>query len=102
MKYYLINFKGDDCVVACKLDETNNLLVQHYSNKGYSSNILDPDDLSVGISDIKYSMDEGHFTCSYKRENKKDSAYPNYSDLNDEFYLLIAKGELFLGGKKTE
>ena len=68
--------------------------MQHYYNKGHTPTILDPSNPSVGISGQNYALNQGAFTCSFKRDIKKDASLPNYFDLSKQFYALSAKGPL--------
>ncbi len=91
-------FKGDDNVIICKLLEDKGF-VQHAFNKMKSApSYLVPYKKSIGISNVKISFINGILTCSFDRI-KKNPGVAGYYDLNNQYYLLLAKGKT-VNGKK--
>lgn len=97
---FKIKLKGDDCVVACKYITNGNSIVQHYFNVDKEPEILESSYPTVGISEALVSLKDGYLTCSFKRE-KKNSISSRYFDLNNPYFLMIAKGNLDSNSKKN-
>lgn len=80
--------------MICKLTINNELFVQVYYNDNPYPSIIDENNLSDGISDPAYTLNQGVFTCSFKRIIKNDMYPTKYFDLNNEYYAFLAKGLL--------
>ncbi|RNA13343.1 ferric-chelate reductase 1 [Brachionus plicatilis] len=86
---------GEDCVVMCKYSTSGRSSIEHYYNprKEKTSEVLDPDNRSIGLTQSSVTIDDNFLTCSFKRlksiENERD-----YFDLNEMYYLLMVKGYL--------
>lgn len=88
--------KGNDSVVACKYNTENDLKIHNYFNPGQiDPELIDSKDPSSGLSDIKIINDKGLLICSFKRDISKN--IENFFDLNQNYYLLMAKGDLEKG-----
>ena len=84
---------GDDTVVMCKYNSNGNSLIQHYYNVGKKSEVLANSNPTVGISQPSVSLQDGFLSCSFKRQ-KKNSISSRYFDLNNPYYLMLARGLL--------
>ena len=83
-------FKGNDDVVVCKYSKTNTTIERYFNvDKLPSARKLN----KIGISNEKIAFDNGSLICSFRRV-KYISEVKKYFDLNYEYYLLVAKGEL--------
>ncbi len=83
-----MNKKGDDGVVNCT---NSGNYVSHSYNEGKSPRLLDSANPTIGITNINVRMDGGNLICSFTRENNLVSK-ANYFDLNNKYYLLLARG----------
>ena len=81
---------GDDDVVVCKT--TNQ--VSHYRTIGHVEPVLlNPFEPAIGLSNMKIESDRGWLICSFTRLNKLENE-PNYFDLNNNYHVLAAYGNL--------
>ncbi|RNA13986.1 ferric-chelate reductase 1 [Brachionus plicatilis] len=91
---------GNDSVVACKYNTENDLKIHNYFNPGQiDPELIDSKDPSSGLSDIKIINDKGLLICSFKRDISKN--IENFFDLNQNYYILMAKGDLEKDGLLT-
>ena len=81
---------------VCKLSRTNS--IEHLHNEGKSEPLpIDAANLLIGYSNVKVLFENGVLTCSFTRA--KTGAYPDkYFDLNQNFYILTATGNLDSNG----
>jgi hypothetical protein len=71
--------------------------VEHAYNKGKTGpTFLISYKKSIGLSNVKISFINGILTCSFDRIKKMPSV-GNYFDLNNQYYLLLAKGKTING-----
>lgn len=68
--------------------------VENYFNPGQITPILiDSNQPSLGLSEINITSNQGYLICSFKRtKNLKESS--KYFDLNEKYFLFIAKGNI--------
>jgi len=93
---------GDDCVCLCKL--VNNVpTVEHFYNSGKSRpSLLDAAKPSVGIIGSSVKVENGVITCSFPRAKSTNTiarqlSVPNYFDINNQYYILHARGPIVNG-----
>ena len=93
--FNVFKFKGNDCVVMCQHDLTQNITkIEHYFNTDESKpNVLDPTDPTVGLTNAEISVSNGFLTCKFSRV-KQNSQVKNYFDLHNNFYILGANGPI--------
>ena len=86
---------GEDCVVMCKYNQDGRSSVEHYYNprKEKISEVLNPNNRSIGLSLSTIKMDDNFLTCSFTRL-KSIKNVREYYDLNNLYYLLLVKGYL--------
>ena len=84
--------KGDDNVILCRLLNDKGFVEQAYNKKKTVPSYLIPYRKSIGISNVKISFINGILTCSFDRV-KKIPSVGGYYDLNNQYYLLLAKGK---------
>lgn len=82
----------------CKNHKDGRFSVEHYYNNYNNPEVLYIPDPSVGISSSKVKREDHSLVFSFKR-SVKNSSVTNYFDLNNPYYLLMAKGELSDGNK---
>lgn len=85
--------KGSDDVALCKITSAGIGSVEHYYNFGKSPRLLDSSNPSIGFSNTSVTYIDGIFTCSFTRV-KTISNVANYFNLNSQYYLLTARGNL--------
>ncbi len=85
-------------MVACKLTKDNTLLVESLYNQNFSPLTIDTNDLSISTSEQSYVLDQGIFTCRFKRDIKNDLNPEKIFDLNNEYFALLATGPLSATG----
>ena len=82
--------KGNDDVVVCKYSNSNTTIERYFNiDKLPFARKLN----KIGVSNEKIAFVNGSLICSFRRV-KYISQVKNYFDLNNEYYLLVAKGEL--------
>lgn len=88
--------KGNDSVAMCKLDKmTNKSTIETYYNNYHSPpDIVNSTDRNLGLSAISVSFINGLLTCSFQRQIRNDSFGEKFYDLNQMYYLLVAKSVL--------
>ena len=84
--------------MACKLTKDNTLLVESLYNQNYSPITIDTNDLSISTSEQSYVLDQGIFTCRFKRDIKNDMYPDKIFDLNNEYFAFLATGPLAPNG----
>ena len=84
--------------MACKLTTDNTLLVESLYNQNFSPTTIDTNDLSISTSEQSYVLDQGIFTCRFKRDIKNDMYPEKIFDLNNEYFALLATGPLSASG----
>ena len=90
-------FMGDDNVCLCKISSSKMSIENYYNSKAYKEPILlDVNHPSIGFSNIKLSLQDDVFTCSFTRENFI-SNISNYFSMNNNYYLLFASGKITNG-----
>ena len=90
-------FMGDDNVCLCKISSSKMSIENYYNSKAYKEPILlDVNHPSIGFSNIKLSLQDDIFTCSFTRENFI-SNISNYFSMNNNYYLLFASGKITNG-----
>lgn len=91
--------KGDDCVVVCKYFVNGSYSIEHYYNLGrFDPVVLYKENPSIGLSSGKFKLEDESLSFNFERLKKYDSI-KNYYDLNNNFHLLLAMGELSPNGK---
>ena len=86
---------GNDSDVMCQFYKNNSFTVQSYFNTGREPPvILDPVQPSVGITDPAASTDNGYLSCSFKRLKADQNESARFYDLNEKYYLFMAKAEI--------
>jgi hypothetical protein len=85
-------------VVACKLTKDNTLLVESLYNQNFSPITIDTNNLSISTSEQSYVLDQGIFTCRFKRDIKNDMNPDKIFDLNNEYFAFLATGPLAPNG----
>ncbi len=76
---------------------TTNPTIKHYYNNNKNAPGLLNSNPTVGYSNIAVSYANGMLTCSFNRQ-KSISNVPNYFDLSNNYYLLMANGQTNGGG----
>ena len=92
----ILFYQGEDSVVMCKYHPNGpNSVEQYYDipSPGKDINILDKDDVSVGISQPEVRVEDSFFYCNFKRK-KAVPGYEFYFDLSKSYYLFAAFGKL--------
>ena len=84
--------------MACKLTKDNTLLLESLYNQNFSPTTIDTNDLSISTSEQSYVLDQGIFTCRFKRDIKNDMYPEKIFDLNNEYFALLATGPLAPNG----
>ncbi len=84
--------------MACKLTKDNSLLVESLYNQNISPISIDMSDTSIGTSEQSFVLDQGIFTCRFKRDIKNDLYPDKIFDLSNEYYALLATGPLSASG----
>jgi hypothetical protein len=88
--------KGEDDVVLCQVNnDVQN--IHHYHNpsieSGQKTILLDVQNPSLGLSDLRISIDDNILTCGLSRKNKIANN-ENYFDASKmKYHLLFAYGE---------
>lgn len=67
------------------------MTVENYYNEGKRPRPLDPNQLSVGMTDIHVSLADGELKCSFTRL-KSDPSVVNFFDINYDYIILTALG----------
>ena len=91
----LSNFceKGDDDVAICKTDQNGEGAVYHYHNTGnVMPGLLDPQNPTIGFTNIKVSYVDGNLLCSFTRQKSMEGVENYFSLYNMSYYLLTARG----------
>ena len=94
----MIVSQGDDCVVVCKHFKNGTFSIEHYYNREYQPEVLYKPKVSIGLTSPKLKYDNGTLTFSFLRLKSKPEI-ENYFDLNNKFYILMAKGLLNNDGR---
>ena len=84
--------------MACKLTKDNTLLLESLYNQNFSPTTIDTNDLSISTSEQSFVLDQGIFTCRFKRDIKNDMYPEKIFDLNNEYFALLATGPLAPNG----
>ena len=84
--------------MACKLTKDNKLEVNSFYNENPYPISIDTDNMSIGTSDQSFVLDQGIFTCRFKRDIKNDLYPDKIFDLNNEYYAFLAIGPLNSNG----
>ncbi|CAF0757395.1 unnamed protein product [Brachionus calyciflorus] len=84
---------GDDSVVACKYKSDKEISVESYFNDGKMPVLLNENNPSEGLKNSSITIDQNFLICSFER-SKTVSNFKNFFDLNQNYYLLMAKGKL--------
>jgi hypothetical protein len=84
---------------VCKLTNEAKLFVENVYNDGKSPISVDGIFSNIGISNKAFSLQQGIFTCSFKRKIKSDQYTDKYFDLENSFFAFLAKGPLSPTGK---
>ena len=84
--------------MACKLTKDNTLLIESLYNQNVSPITIDTNNLSISTSEQSYVLDQGIFTCRFKRDIKNDMYPDKIFDLNNEYFALLATGPLSASG----
>ena len=103
MSNYYISFAfsndtlmGGDNVVCCKVYEGEGSVQQMY-NLGRSRPILiDEANPKIGISNDAISFEDGFLNCAFDRLKSMPNV-TKYYDLKNDYYLLLAKGNVVSG-----
>ena len=83
--------KGDDAVIYCTYSDERFYIVHGYISQPKFKPILIGSNEKIGLTDISFSFSNSILTCSFRR-TKSIPNQINYFDLNDDYYLLFAKG----------
>ena len=84
------NQMGDDDVVLCKKSPNESSINHYYNTDRIEPNLLDPNNLTVGLSNSFVELKNGYLICSFTRE--KQIHFKNYFNLNKRFFILAALG----------
>lgn len=87
-------------MVICKRLANGEFLVQTYYNSFYDTELADPANPSLGLSQIAASLEQSTFTCSFRRLKKIDEQADRYFDLNVPKHILMARGPTYGAGLK--
>jgi len=83
-------------VVICQ-SLPNSQSVRHFYNNGYSVELLDSDQPTLGLSNTALLIDQDKLTCTFTRQNS--NANSKYFDLNSKApYVVAAYGENYDSG----
>ena len=74
------------------------LFVENLYNIGKSPQSVDEIYVNIGLSNRAFSLENGIFTCSFKRIIKSDQYIDKFFDLNTPYYAFLAKGPLNAAG----
>ena len=88
----------------CKYNPSGqNSVEQYYSVSTPSKNVrmLDPDNLSIGITEEEIKVEDSFFYCSFKRK-KAVPGYEFYFDLSNSYYLFASFGKLSAASGKHD
>ena len=73
-------------------------MVESLYNQNFSPTTIDTNDLSISTSEQSYVLDQGIFTCRFKRDIKNDMYPDKIFDLNNEYFAFLATGPLAPNG----
>ncbi len=67
----------------------------YYNPNGRNpSRLVDASNPSIGISNISITQNGAILICRFQRKKKYPRSSPQYFDLNDEYYVLGAFGDI--------
>ncbi|CAF0806427.1 unnamed protein product [Brachionus calyciflorus] len=95
--YFAVGFStdeymgNDNVVIAFRKQSGYSTIGSFFNYEGYSSEIFDKNDIRIGLSEISFVNEDNYFYCSFNR--KKSMNVDNYFNLDNKYYLLIAKGD---------
>ena len=73
---------------------TDSPVIETYFNYDHYPGIVDPNNRAVGLSDQSVRLNNGILTCFARRQISMPSISDHFYDLNNPYYLLVAKGPL--------
>ena len=68
--------------------------IETYFNYDHYPGVVDANDRSVGLSDQTVRVKDSVLTCFTRRQISMPSISDQFYDLNNPYYLLVAKGPL--------
>lgn len=81
------------------LTNDTKLFVENRYNSGKSPQTVDEIYVNIGLSNQAFTLENGIFTCSFKRTIKSEQYLDKFFDLNTPYYAFLAKGPLNAAGK---
>ena len=64
-----------------------------YNNAPYPI-FIDDIYTNIGLTNQAFSLNQGVFTCTFRRSIKNDLYADKFFNLNNEYYVFLAKGPL--------
>ena len=89
------NEKPDASAIICKISSNLTTIETYYDGEDYDPpRIVVKNNRSIGLFDIKVSMNNGILTCYLKRLMNISALSDKFFDLNNLYYLQVAQGPL--------
>ncbi|KAL5022071.1 hypothetical protein ScPMuIL_001226 [Solemya velum] len=85
---------GSDSVTDCILKSDKTVTVYHSWNNDKDNSRLAEPDATLGLSLTANTFENGVFSCSFKREKKPKNDTSRIFDLNDDFHVMFASGDM--------
>lgn len=88
--------KANDSVALCKLDKSasRSTVETYYNNYHSPPDILNSTYRTFGLSFESITYNNGWLLCSFLRQVRNNSLGDHFFDLNNMYYLLVAKSVL--------
>jgi hypothetical protein len=93
----ILTLKFNNSVIMCKAISTTPAIETYFNYDHYPA-VVNDQDRSVGLQDQSVRIKDASIDCFVRRQIKMDSISDQFYNLNNDFYLLVAKGPL--NGKK--
>jgi len=90
---FLIILKFNNSVIMCKASSTTPAIETYFNYDHYPA-VVNDQDRSVGLQDQSVRIRDASIDCFVRRQIKMDSISDQFYNLNNDFYLLVAKGPL--------